>query len=684
VDIAGIQTRLGRTFWRQGHSKDALPYLDSALTAYRKAFGHHHKEIARTLLVLANASLPDTTRALRHCHEAMVSLHYDTTHPTDFSQVWAPVILLEALTLQGQLRSGLAFRQGRLQTMFLADRQLQAGIYLIDHILSSLEGPGSRQLLTDDFFKLFEAAILTKFRLQSMTGNPDHWQEAFLISERSNAALLLEAVLMADVRQFSDVPDSLVQLEHQRRIDLYFHLNQLAEAEPEDGEPSPARQVLQHNVFEAQRAYSTLLNSLKERYPSYYRLRHIDDFATVQLVQQDILADGQAMVSYFAGEDHLFAFVIEPHAFHALELPMPTSLVSEVLEFQQNILAFDPLSADALDMTNRYARQAHRLYQLLLEPLVPLLSARQLVLLPGGILGYLPFEALLTTPPNQPERIGSYDFVIRTWQITYAYSATLLDELKKRPAVRPFRHKMAAFAPSYDGRSGAPDQFPPLRFNRSEAETAIRLFGGSSYTGSSATLANFLSTAPGTTMLHLAAHGKSDAQNGDNSFIAFYKDTADQSRQDHLLLARDLYNLRIQAALVVLSACETGTGNLQRGEGIISLARGFFYAGASCLVTTLWRIDDVAAQSLMLSFYHHLRSGQPVDGALRLAKLDFLQQEEFSLRAHPLFWAAFVPSGNTNAVVDHPYIPWLWFGGFLLLAFSLWRHFLRNRRQQAS
>ncbi len=675
VDVAGIRTRLGRTYWRQGLPDLAIPQLEASLRSYRTAFGPHHKEIARTLLVLANANLPDTSRALRFCHEAMVALHYDTAHPTDFSRVWAPVILLEALTLDGRLRSDRGFRQGRLPALLDADRRLRAGLSLVDHILASLEGPGSRQYLTDNYFKLFETAILNKFRLQTLTGNPTHWQEAFHISERSNAALLLEAVRMADITRFSDIPDSLVRHERQLAIDLSFYLRQLSEAGTADRDGSPTTQALHDHIFRTQEAYSALVERLRERYPAYYRLRHITDLATVGKVQTDILSEGQAMVAYFSGEQHLFAFVIEPGAFHAVELPIPASLSADVMDIQHSILAFDPLAPDAVDMAARYARQAHRLYRLLLEPLVPLLSSQNLILLPGGVLGYLPFEALLTKPAAHPEDIGSYDFVIRSWQVSYAYSATLLDELKKRPALRPFQHKMAAFAPAYDGRADAPDAFAPLRFNQSEAAAASRLFGGSLFAGTSATLANFRSSAPHATMLHLAAHGKSDDLAGENSFVAFYPDGSDPSGQDHLLFARDLYGMRIKAALVVLSACETGSGHLQRGEGIISLARGFFYAGASCLVTTLWRIDDVASQSLMQAFYQHLRKGNPVDGALRQAKLDFLRDEGRSLRAHPLFWAAYVPSGNTAAVDAGRQGPWLWFAAFLLAAFLIWRRY---------
>jgi CHAT domain-containing protein len=116
--------------------------------------------------------------------------------------------------------------------------------------------------------------------------------------------------------------------------------------------------------------------------------------------------------------------------------------------------------------------------------------------------------------------------------------------------------------------------------------------------------------------------------------------------ENELLYVRDLYNLELNADLVVLSACETGLGRLRRGEGIISLARAFAYAGARAIVTTLWSVDDEKAKDLMLDFHGHLKRGEPVDAALRRAKLDYLQRRPGPAEAHPFFWAGFAPIGD--------------------------------------
>jgi CHAT domain-containing protein len=114
-------------------------------------------------------------------------------------------------------------------------------------------------------------------------------------------------------------------------------------------------------------------------------------------------------------------------------------------------------------------------------------------------------------------------------------------------------------------------------------------------------------------------------------------------------LLRNIYNLTLNADLVVLSACETGIGELKRGEGIVSLARAFAYAGAKSIITTLWSVNDKSTMHIMEEFYRQLHKGQPKDYALWKAKMEYLQKAK-SETAHPFFWSAFVPVGDMRAV----------------------------------
>jgi CHAT domain-containing protein len=163
--------------------------------------------------------------------------------------------------------------------------------------------------------------------------------------------------------------------------------------------------------------------------------------------------------------------------------------------------------------------------------------------------------------------------------------------------------------------------------------------------GRAATEEKFCSVADRYRIIHLSTHGKADNRVGDYAFIAFAE--VPDSLENELLFVRELYNLSLNADLVVLSACETGTGKLQRGEGIISVARAFAYAGAKSIVTSLWEVNDQSTAELTRYFYRELRMGADKDEALRKARLRYIR--EASVRqAHPFFWAAFQCVGDTR------------------------------------
>jgi CHAT domain-containing protein len=143
-------------------------------------------------------------------------------------------------------------------------------------------------------------------------------------------------------------------------------------------------------------------------------------------------------------------------------------------------------------------------------------------------------------------------------------------------------------------------------------------------------------------VLHLATHGKANALEGAFSYLAFA--TENGSPQDGLLSVTDLYNQTLQTELVVLSACETGLGELQRGEGILSLSRAFAFAGAHSIVSSFWSVNDEATMLVMDGFYRLLAGGAAKNTALRTAKLQYLQQHPAA--AHPFYWAGCVLVGD--------------------------------------
>jgi CHAT domain-containing protein len=317
-------------------------------------------------------------------------------------------------------------------------------------------------------------------------------------------------------------------------------------------------------------------------------------------------------------------------------------------------LQTDSLKADA---RSKYLECAPKLYQKLVAPVAQYLPEK-IILVPDGPLGYVPFDALLTSAPEDLNNFKSYPYLLHKHQFSYTYSATLLREMRDKKHRQEPKNDFLAFAPFYNGDTTllasryAYDELmrkdlQPLTYSGPEVAAAAKLMRGEAIIGTAATEERFTSMASDYRIIHLATHGRADNRVGDYAFLAFTE--IKDSIENELLYVKDLYNHTLNADLVVLSACETGIGKLQRGEGIISLARAFAYAGAKSIVTSLWSVNNKSTSELMGFFYEELERGKNKDEALRLARLRFLK--ESSVRnGHPFFWAAFVPIGDMRPV----------------------------------
>ncbi|MEM6379184.1 MAG: CHAT domain-containing protein, partial [Bacteroidota bacterium] len=225
-------------------------------------------------------------------------------------------------------------------------------------------------------------------------------------------------------------------------------------------------------------------------------------------------------------------------------------------------------------------------------------------------------------------------------------------------------------APSRQCNEGS---LAPLLENEAEVEAIWELISGEVAKGNTATKAFFLKEGMQAQILHLATHACIDDLEPSKSKI-FFSD-------DHLY-AHELYQLKLQAQMVVLSACETGVGVFQRGEGVMSLARGFAQSGAPSLTLSYWSVSDQSTAQIMDAYYQFLKQGQFKHQALRNAKQQYLNEQEQLQRLHPYYWSAFVHFGNVEPVklrTDYPsfllFIPI----GLALIGLSVYLIFIKKK-----
>ena len=265
--------------------------------------------------------------------------------------------------------------------------------------------------------------------------------------------------------------------------------------------------------------------------------------------------------------------------------------------------------------------------------------------MPDGILRTFPFGALNTLE-------HSTEYLIEKMDVVYVNSAThaskLFGKVKNKPT-------LLAFAPSFDSIENVNENgFSPLPNNKKEVEQINAFFHGNAFVGTDATLQMFKDKIKGNTIFHFATHAVTNDNFPEYSFLAF----TPAKDQEYVMYVNDLYATELNADLVTLSACETGVGQLKKGEGILSLSRAFFYAGASSIAHTLWKVNDNASSQVMTDFYKYLSEGKTKDAALRMAKLNFLKKNKENNLRHPYYWAGIIFSGNTAPLVHGGYGKW--------------------------
>ncbi|MEL7534997.1 MAG: CHAT domain-containing protein, partial [Bacteroidota bacterium] len=376
----------------------------------------------------------------------------------------------------------------------------------------------------------------------------------------------------------------------------------------------------------------------------------------------------------------LFTFLLNPDTLILVSQAKPKQLNAQIAAMRQGIYGYfvSPEKNDSLYRQGlvQYREQAYQLYQMLIAPIASYLG-KDMMIVPQGELGYIPFEVLLADTLTELATIGQYPFLIKNKTISYAFSANQLLGQRNLPPVKS--KELLAVRPS----------FPPLPLSQSNEMESLRGKLGplpyaaeevakiqSIWPGPSkiieeqeANIDHFRKIAGAYGILHIATHAQADDQSraSERAFLAFQPN--DSLPEAHFLYFNELPLLELDADLVVLSACETGIGTLYEGEGIASLARGFTQAGARSILTTLWSVNDAQSSKLMGDFYRYLALGIDKDKALQKARIRYLSRAD-DFYSHPFFWGAYVAIGDMSTV-GKPGASSPWLLAFLAIGLSI-------------
>lgn len=325
---------------------------------------------------------------------------------------------------------------------------------------------------------------------------------------------------------------------------------------------------------------------------------------------QSYVRDDETLIVYYYHEEDLYAFVIGKDSLNALRLD-GINLRKEVESFREALHDYK---------SERYIELSEKLYERLIKPVEHLITSRNLIIAPHGILHYLPFNAIR----------GGGDYLIDRFSVSFVPSASVLKYLKSKESSGQPRVLILGNPslgdPSYD-----------LKYAEVEAVAVSKRFDNPKLLlKENATETEFKKFAGAFNYIHLATHGRfaSDAPLNSGLFLA--KD----GENDGMLTVNEIYSLDLISDLVTLSACETALGRINPGDDVVGLTRGFLYAGSGSIVASLWKVDDQATSTLMEMFYSNLKMASRRD-ALRDAQRKLKNQYR-----HPYFWSAFQLTGN--------------------------------------
>jgi CHAT domain-containing protein len=504
---------------------------------------------------------------------------------------------------------------------------------------------------------LYAGLVNLRYHFYAETGDHSHVQKAFDVGEMSRMARFQEYLNTAQALQFGDLSPEAARQER-------FMLAEIARIKTGQDKlyfqsgpgKDSAENALAGQLTELQRRYNLLLASFEVQYPSYHRLKYDRSHLDLRTVQRQVLQPDETLLGYYYYFDEIAILAVRSDSVVFRQVRVANrdfdgidSLIAWLAHFP---LVQKLPETQFADRQSGLARELYRAYETLVAPVASFLS-RDVLIQPCDILVYLPFEALLSRPPDQLARPASWPYLANDKNIAYLQTATIFDAVQRRKPVPEPPTALCAFAPFFDGDTASfagldparrikGDYYSPLPHTGEEAVSVAKLLRGEAFVGKAASAGKFGEKVRECRILHAATHASGGNGNLEPSFLALQAGPG--TAKTSLLFADQIYQLPINADLVTLSACESGLGGYSENEGLEGLTRAFTCAGARNIVASLWSVNDASTKSLMILFYREIKKGLPYNRALANAKRTFVRENR--QYAHPYYWAGFVLNGR--------------------------------------
>ena len=452
---------------------------------------------------------------------------------------------------------------------------------------SALNDAASRLVLIGSQKKLFELALDLAFISYDRTGSQEDLERFLQLSEANRSILLKSRLNEFAGIKFTGVPDSILAQEQA--------LLQALDIDPEERGTAL-------DLDRKEQDYHAFLLMLEKRYPRYFELRYGEPRPTLKKAREALLVPDRQLLVYVTTEEHLYTLVIGTEEATLVRSGMQ-GIAREVGELNEAIMARDG---------DRCMRSANELYERTIRPVAKKLDGAELLVVPDGPLHLVNFEMLIPSLPRQegtpPERLIHRYTISYLLSVTTAVQFTGLTHLGAQGAlaVAPgFTDQLKRDYLAHVHDSTLVDQrFLALVRQPFAVRTAIGLgdvLSAHVLVGAQASELGFREQAGKYGILHLGTHADMNAIAPMYSYLVFDKDgDGVDADSDGYLHAYEIFDLDLRAELAVLTACGTGIGKQDPGEGIRSLAYGFAFAGCPSLVMSLWNIDERSSSEVII------------------------------------------------------------------------------------
>ncbi|MEO0683515.1 MAG: CHAT domain-containing protein [Cyanobacteria bacterium J06649_11] len=530
-------------------------------------------------------------------------------------------------------------------------------------VIISYSSDYSKSELFQQASSIYEFPLKALYQLQQKNENEAFNPQIFNIIEKSKNLQSLATINERNIVGAGTISKGILLKERALNKELSEYKNLIADCFRSSCEEE-VRHGFQQKLSRLRTSHDSILQILKNDFPRFYDLKYdLDVISLSQLRRQ--LTNNEVVVTYYWGLESLYCMAISKEQSTIWRVNRTDKFVEAVDRFNTLVRRPSRTKEDLLEDLHAFNLLGPILYEnLLWHALSSNQNISQIFVIPDGKLNFLPWACIPTYRVNTPKSFNDIPFLIRDYSLQQEYSCTVLFQSSGQPLTSV---SYQGYAPNYDGvnltnyrnldqiqiqrihLNNYRSEFSSLTYNVPEIQEAGSLFMDSKvFTGAEAREGTFKSSGDDAQILHLAMHAHTNDESPLLSYLAFHPESINQN-EDGVLYAYELYNMPLNTNVTILSACNTGAGHFLNGQGVMSLARAFKYAGSDDVIMSHWLAHDQASYEIMTALFNHLKLGTPKAISLQKAMLAQLNKTNEGW-LHPYYWAGFSLVGRGEPI----------------------------------